>query len=83
MVFAGKSALQQFAQLGLSLTIGDFRQMCAELNKRFGESAGLDNHEVVDVFYNWMTDKIEEQAEPQENKIVKYPMTPPINEQAG
>ena len=55
----GSHPLQQFARAGLDLKIGDFRQLCEELH-----SVGLgdDQHEVADVLFKWMTDKLD--AEP-------------------
>lgn len=52
----GLNPLQQFARAGLELKIGDFRQLCEELH-----SVGLgdNSHEVADVLFQWMTDKLD------------------------
>jgi hypothetical protein len=52
----GLQPLAQFARAGLELKIGDYRQLCEELH-----SVGLgdDQHEVADVLFKWMTDKLD------------------------
>ena len=52
----GLTPLAQFARAGLDLKIGDFRQLCEELHN---VGLGDDSHEVADVLFKWMTDKLE------------------------
>lgn len=54
----GKTPIQQFARAGLDLKIGEFRQICEELEHK-GLLAGDTAHDIADVLFDWMTAKLE------------------------
>jgi hypothetical protein len=54
----GLTPLQQFSRAGLDLKIGDFRQMCHELHGRQPTGSDMDEHEIADLLYVWMTDTL-------------------------
>jgi hypothetical protein len=59
----GLNPLQQFARAGLELKIGDFRRMCAELHASMPKGGELDDHEIADLLFTWMTETIEKPSD--------------------
>jgi hypothetical protein len=59
----GLNPLQQFARAGLDLKIGDFRRMCSELHTAMPKGGELDDHEIADLLFQWMTDTLEKPSD--------------------